>query len=53
MVQVPTATSVTVAVATVQTLDVVEVKLTGRVDDAVAVSANGAVPSGSRIERRR
>jgi hypothetical protein len=45
IVQVPTATSVTVAPDTVQTAEVVEAKLTARPDDAVALTVNGAVPS--------
>src|ERR1035437_5946676 len=45
MVQVPTETSVTVEPATVQTGAVSELKLTGRPDVAVALSANGAVPN--------
>ena len=45
MVQVPTATRVTVAPETVQTDGVVEAKLTVRPEDAVAVSLNGAAPS--------
>jgi hypothetical protein len=47
IVQVPTATSVTVAPDTVQTVVVVEVKLTARPEDAVALTVNGAVPKGS------
>ena len=42
MVQVPTATSVTVALDTVQTAEVVEAKLTARLEDAVALSVNDA-----------
>jgi bifunctional DNase/RNase len=44
IVQVPTATSVTVAPDTVQTVEVVEAKLTARPDDAVALTVKGAVP---------
>ena len=44
MVHVPTATSVTVAVETVQVAGVVEAKATGRPEEAVAPTANGAVP---------
>ena len=42
--QVPTATIVTVPPDTVQTVDVVEAKLTASPDDAVALTVNGAVP---------
>jgi hypothetical protein len=42
---VPTATIVTVLPDTVQTDAVVEVKLTGKPELAVAVIANGATPS--------
>jgi hypothetical protein len=42
---VPTATIVTVLPDTVQTDAVVEVKLTGKPELAVAVMANGATPS--------
>jgi hypothetical protein len=45
MVQVPTATKVTVAPDIVHTDWVVEAKLTGRPDDAVAFTVNGAVPN--------
>jgi hypothetical protein len=45
MVQVPTATKVTVAPETVQTDWVVEAKLTASPDDAVAVTVNGALPN--------
>ena len=44
MVQVPAATSVSVLPLTVQTLGVVEAKLTGRFELAVATNAGGAVP---------
>ena len=44
IVQVPTASRVTVAPETVQTADVVEAKPTARADDAVALRVNGAVP---------
>jgi hypothetical protein len=44
-VQVPRATSVTVAPDTVQTADVVEVKLTASPEEAVALTVNGALPS--------
>ena len=47
MVQVPTATKVTVAPDTVQTEEVVEAKLTASPDDAVALTVNGAVPGAS------
>jgi hypothetical protein len=42
MVQVPVATSVTVAPETVQTDVVVELKETGRPEEAVAVTVNGS-----------
>ena len=42
--QVPIARMVTVLAETVQTDNVVEVKLTGRFEVAVAVAANGAIP---------
>jgi len=45
IVHVPTLTSVTVALATVQTVRVVEAKLTARAEDAAALTVNGAVPS--------
>src|SRR5580693_6063031 len=45
MVHVPTATSVAVVPETVQTDVVVEAKLTARLEDAVAVSIKGALPS--------
>jgi hypothetical protein len=41
MVQVPTVTSVTLAPETVQTDSVVEAKLTGRPEDALALTVNG------------
>jgi hypothetical protein len=41
----PTLTIVTVAPATVQTDEVVDVKLTARPEDAVALTANGVVPN--------
>jgi len=41
MVQVPTVTSVTLAPETVQTLVVVEAKLTARPEEAVALTVNG------------
>ena len=41
MVQVPTVTSVTLAPETVQTAVVVEAKLTGRPEDALALTVNG------------
>jgi bifunctional DNase/RNase len=44
MVQVPTATSVTVAPDTVQTAGV-ETKVTARPEDAVALMVKGAVPN--------
>jgi len=46
MVQVPTATSVTIAPDTVQKDGVVEAKLTARPEEAVAPTVNGAVPKG-------
>ena len=46
MVQVPTVTSVTLAPETVQTAIEAEAKLTGRPEDALALSVNGAVPIG-------
>jgi hypothetical protein len=45
MVQGPTATSVTLVPDTVQTVDVVEAKLTGSPEDAGALTVNGAVPN--------
>ncbi len=45
MVQVPTATSVTVAPDTVQTGEVVDAKLTARPDVAVAFTVKGVVPN--------
>jgi hypothetical protein len=45
MLHVPALTSVTVDVDTVQTGDVVEVKVTVRPEDAVALTGNGAVPN--------
>jgi len=47
MVQVPAATSVTVAPATVQKAGVAAEKLTARPEEAVALTAKGAVPNGS------
>jgi hypothetical protein len=44
IVQVPTATSVTVLLDIVQIDAVVEAKLTARLDEAVALTVNGAVP---------
>jgi len=44
MVQVPTASRVTVEPETVQNEAFAEVKLTGRPDDAVALTTNGAAP---------
>ena len=41
MVQVPTVTSVTLAPETVQTDVVVEAKVTGRPEDALALTVNG------------
>src|SRR5260370_1020341 len=46
MVQVPGATRVTVALETVQTAGVGEVKLTGKLEEAVALTVNGVVPKG-------
>ena len=45
MLQLPTATSVSVLPLTVQTLGVVEAKLTARPELALATSAGGVVPS--------
>ena len=45
MLQLPAATSVSVLPLTVQTLDVVEVNVTGRPELALATSVGGAVPS--------
>ena len=45
MVHVPAATSVAVLPETVQTDVVVEEKPTGRLEDAVALSVKGALPS--------
>ena len=45
MVQVPVATSVTVLPETVQVVAVVDAKLTGKPDDAVAETVNGGLPS--------
>ena len=45
MVQVPAETSVTVATDTVQTAEVNEAKLTGKPEEAVALTVNGAVPT--------
>jgi hypothetical protein len=45
-VHVPTATSVTVAPATVHTPTVVEAKLTAKPEEAVALTVNGAEPNG-------
>ena len=50
MVQVPAERSVTVAVETLQTAAVVELKATGRAEEAVAESAKGALPNG-RFDR--
>ena len=44
MMQVPTATSVSVVPLTVQVLGVVDAKLTAKPELAVAASAGGAVP---------
>ena len=44
IVHVPAATSVTVDPATVQTPGVVEAKLTAKPEEAVALTAKGAVP---------
>ena len=44
MEQVPAPTMVTVEPDTVQTAEVVDAKLTGRLEDAVAVSVIGAAP---------
>ncbi len=45
IVQVPVEMSVTVEFETVQTAEVVDTKLTAIPDDAVALTANGAVPN--------
>ena len=42
IVQVPVVSSVTVLPLTVQTADVSDAKLTGKPDDAVALTLNGA-----------
>ena len=47
MVQVPMASSVTVAVDTVHIEVVCELKLTGRLEVADALTGNGAVPRGA------
>jgi hypothetical protein len=47
MVHVPTETSVTIAPDTVHTAGVVGAKLTASPEDAVALTANGAVPNAS------
>ena len=47
ILHVPTATSITVALDTVHTGGVVEPKLTGKPEDAVALTVNGAVPYAS------
>ena len=44
MVQLPVVTMVTVLTLTVQTAVVVDAKLTGNPEDAVALTANGAAP---------
>jgi hypothetical protein len=44
-VQVPTATNVTVDPDIVQIVEVCELKLTGRPEVAVALTANGAEPN--------
>ena len=49
IVQVPTLTSVTVVPNTVQTGAVCELKPTAKSDDALALTANGAIPS-TRLE---
>ena len=46
MVQVPTATSVTVTPDMVQTDGVADMKRTVKPEDAVAPTVNGGVPSG-------
>jgi hypothetical protein len=46
MVHVPADTSVTDALDTVHTAEVVEAKFTARPEDAVALIKNGAVPMG-------
>ena len=45
MVQVPAASSVTCVPLTAQTAGVMETKLTGRLEVAVALIVNGAAPS--------
>ena len=47
MVQVPAATNVTVAPDTVQTGVVCELKLTGRLELAVALTVKGGAPNGT------
>jgi hypothetical protein len=44
MVQVPAASRLTVEPDTVHTEELVDAKLTGRPDDAVAARLNGAAP---------
>ena len=48
--QMPAPASVTVAPDTVQTDEVVEAKLTGSPEEAVALTVNGALPK-ARLER--
>ena len=47
MVQAPTDSSIIVEPDTVHTAEVVEVKLTARPEEAVALSAGGVVPSAA------
>ena len=44
MVQAPASSRVTVLPDTVQTLVVVDARLTGRPEEALALTVNGAVP---------
>jgi hypothetical protein len=50
MVHIPTPASVTVAPDTVQTVEVVEAKLTANPELALALTANGAVPN-TRLDK--
>ena len=50
----PTLTRVTVATATVQTVEVADPNVTARLEDAVALTLNGTVPKGwFKGQRRR
>src|SRR5882757_5880054 len=53
MVQIPTATMVTVLPETVQTAVVVEVNVTGRPEEALAAMANGAAPTVTPVTTGR